>query len=186
MYVIFAFSSGNMAEVKRLLRQFSEAPTWQKVLAARLEGRPAEAIEIMRRAYPQWFERPLGKPAFSSASEYTDVASGLQAVGETQQAREVLLLGMKLTANESRTGNWTEAIALALLGDYTQACKSIERSASRGEFLGLLQLAGDPDLAPLRAQACFAPAYAKLKALSDAQIAAATKAGLIAPLKPAK
>ena len=179
-----AFSSGDMAETNRVLRKRPEPSAWQLAMVARLDGKPAEAVEVMRQAFPQWFERPLGTPAFGSPYEYIDVASSLLVAGETQQAREVLRLGMKLTADAPRTGNWTEVIALALLGDHAQACKRIEAAASRGEFLGLLQIANDPDLMALRAHACFAPAYAKLKALSDVQIAAATKAGLIAPLKP--
>ena len=128
---------------------------------------------------------PPRNPSFSSPYDYIDVGSALAAVGETAHAHEVLRVGMKLGTTQPRKGNWTEVIALSLLGEHAQACKSIEQSASRGEFLGMLALTADLDLATLRAQPCFAPAYAKLKALSDAQIAAATKAGLIKPLKPA-
>ena len=128
---------------------------------------------------------PLRNPSFSSPYDYIDVGSALAAVGETAHAHEVLRVGMKLGSTQPRKGNWSEVSALSLLGEHAQACRSIEQSASRGEFLGMLALTADLDLATLRAQPCFAPAYAKLKALSDVQIAAATKAGLIKPLKPA-
>ena len=74
---------------------------------------------------------------------------------------------------------WTETIALALLGQNQRACEAMAAATAAGLYEFHETLQSEPLLAGLRADACFAPAYARIDALAKAQITAAEKAGLL-------
>jgi TolB-like protein/Tfp pilus assembly protein PilF len=161
------------------------SPTWRATLA-RLEGHPAEAVEILRVAMPAWFTNPIGKPNTDREYNFLDAAAALIASGNQTQADRVLDYGMRKVVLTREPGStfggrrgWTDVMAYAFQGKLDKACAAMDASIATGYYQLAEDLQGEPLLAPLRAQPCFAPAYARIRALAAAQVTAAEKAGLL-------
>ncbi|OGT54508.1 MAG: hypothetical protein A3E01_08800 [Gammaproteobacteria bacterium RIFCSPHIGHO2_12_FULL_63_22] len=152
---------------------------------ARLNGKPTEALAIYRQAWPEWFKDPIGNPNLDNEHQFIDVAYALIATGDTERAQRVLQIGLDMAAKRhpgSGIGGgkgWTEVLGLALLGQNRKACGSMAAAADVGMYEMHMELAVEPLLADFRADPCFAPAYARVQALAQSQIAAAEKAGLL-------
>jgi hypothetical protein len=156
-----------------------------RALVARVGGRPAEAVAILRQEWPEWFKDPIGTPNLDNENQFIEVAESLIAAGDGAQARRVLRFGLDMLAGR-RAGpgagggkDWSEAIALALLGQHRQACEAMAAATEAGHYETHEQFESEPLLADLRKDPCFAPAYARIDALAKSQIAAAARAGLL-------
>jgi hypothetical protein len=154
-------------------------------LAARLDGKPREAVEILRESSPEWFKNPIGNPNLDREYEFIEVSEALLAAGDKAQAERVLRLGLDAVGKRNPGSGfgggraWTEAIGLALLGQNRKACAAMATATAAGLYEFHEQLAWEPLLADLRKDPCFAPAYARIQSLANVQITAAEKAGLL-------
>jgi tetratricopeptide (TPR) repeat protein len=156
-----------------------------RALLARMNGKPELGVDLLREEWPEWFKNPIGKPNLDNEYQFIEAAEALLAAGDEAQARRVLVFGLDmLSRRQPGPGaaggrDWPEAIALALLGRHDEACAAMTAATAAGLYEGRGVLLTEPLLAEFREQACFAPAFARVDALAKAQVAAATKAGLL-------
>jgi TolB-like protein len=174
---------GDLQRAGRVMATQSHTPPWQQALVLRQTGRHAEALELYRGFLPELLAQPLGEPKLASIYDANDLGALLNAMGRGDQAKTILRYGLAATRNRLRYGNsglsFGRVYAYTLLGEFDKACADLNAAADEGYFQSYLILAADSDLVELRKQACFAPAYARVKAGADKQIALARKAGLL-------
>lgn len=182
---VAAYWRGNWAAMPAAMSRRENPDTAIRAYTARLTGNPAAAVALYREELPEWFKDPIGKPNLDNEHQFIDVAMALIASGDEAHGQRVLQYGMAMVAKR-RPGSgigggrgWTEVIGLALQGQDRQACTAMARATDAGLYEMHLELFVEPLLARLRKDPCFAPAYAKVVALANTQIAAAEKAGLL-------
>jgi tetratricopeptide (TPR) repeat protein len=158
------------------------------ILKAHLErvaGRPAEAVRILRKAMPAWFQDPVTSPNLDNEYGSVESAFALLAAGDPAQARRALefaLPSLQKRAPGAGFGGgraWAETMAMALLGRLDEACRAMEQAADTGFYHAYEWLRAEPALAPLREKACFDPLYGRVQANAARQVAQARKAGLL-------
>jgi tetratricopeptide (TPR) repeat protein len=183
---IEAYERGDKGALRAALERMEDPDPAFRAILARLEGRPADAVAILRVAWPAWFANPIGRPNIDHEYDFIDAAAALIAAGDQAQADRVLDYGMRKIVLAREPGStfggrrgWTDVMAFALLGKLDRACAALEASVAAGLYQLPYNLQGEPLFAPLRAQPCYAPAYARIRELADAQVAAAVKAGLL-------
>ena len=176
-------SEGDIDGAARFARTDKRAQPWQKAWTLRVTGHPAEAMEMYRQLWPQWLAQPLGTPPVASPFDPIDVGTALIQLGRREQGEAVLRYVLQATATTPRTGingrGWADLYGHAMLGEFPQACKALADGAAEGFVSARMLLKVDPDLAKLRQQPCFAPAFAKVNAAAQAQIDRAIAAGAL-------
>jgi hypothetical protein len=178
-----AMIEGDLARAEAVVEGQARPQPWQRALVFRQTGRQAQALELYRAYLPQLLANPLGKPNLSNLFDADDIGAALNGLGRREQAATLLRYGLAATEGRPRAGfgglGFSRTYAFALLGEFDRACADLESAAKEGYFLDFLNLPADRDLIELRKQACFAPAYARIKAAADKQVALARKAGLL-------
>jgi tetratricopeptide (TPR) repeat protein len=184
--LVEAYERGDVPGARAALDRMQDPPPLWRATVARLEGRSADALAILRVAMPAWFTNPIGKPNTDREYNFLDAAAALIASGEQAQADRVLDYGMRKVVFAREPGSpfggrrgWTEVMAYAFQGKLDKACAAMDAGIATGFYQLSVDLKGEPLLAPLREQPCFAPAYARIRKLADAQVRAAEKAGLL-------
>ncbi len=180
---LMALLERDFKRAQRAVESQAHPAPWQTALMLRQSGKNSEALEIYRTAFPALLAQPLGKPELANLFDADDVASALLGLGRREQAQALLRFAIAETLDRPRPGNagvgFSRVYAYTLLGEYDKACADLDAAASEGFFAQHPVLLADRDLIDLRKQPCFAPAYARIKAVADRQLGLARAAGLL-------
>jgi TolB-like protein/tetratricopeptide (TPR) repeat protein len=179
-----ALARGDTAAVRAITERLGN-PVELVSLAARLEGRPADAVAALREAKPEWFRNPIGRPNIDREYEFIDVALALRESGDVAQAGRVLDYGRAMILAR-RVGSaagggraWADAISLAVLGRHREACAAMQAGAEVGMYEVSDIFLYEPALRDFRREPCFELAHRRIRANGQAQVAAARAAGLL-------
>ncbi len=174
---------GDFARALTLVNIENQAEAWDHAGLLKVNNRSKEALVIYRKLVPELFvEHPVPGTSLYPGDTVA-VADALINTGAVKQAKTLLWMGIKDAASLPIAGSlgrrWTDVFGYGLLGEYEKACKALDEAANIGYFQSYTILSVDPALTKLRQQPCFEKQYGRIRAMAEAKVNAAYKAGLM-------
>lgn len=161
-----------------------QSDPWELARMLLADGQYRGALQILQKLDPDMFMQPEPRLTSSYPNDMVLGGAALLGTGATAQGRQLLELGVKANASKPIVQlqfgrGWTDALALALLGEHDRACAALVESVAAGYYLDLPMLDSSWIVRELRTKPCYEKALAPARARAAAQRDAARKAGLL-------